>query len=105
MRTEMLDALGYDVATCRGPGPGEVCPLLSDGDCRVARDADAIFSSLPICDGVAIANAAARAYPDVAVIVEAPRAHAASFPTADRIVRFPARESEIRAALAAVLPD
>jgi hypothetical protein len=58
-----LAAAGYEVATCRGPTPYDVCPLLLHGSCATASAAHAI-----VCEvGGGIADALTDAYPQVQV--------------------------------------
>jgi hypothetical protein len=70
-----LEAAGYEVVACRGPGPGERCPLLHDGHCATASAADVIVSDLPWTDGAAIERALSDRYPGTPVIAgELPQA-------------------------------
>jgi hypothetical protein len=65
-----LEAAGYEVVTCRGPGPDERCPLLHDGHCATASAADVIVSDLPWTDGAAIERGLRDRYPAAVVIAE-----------------------------------
>jgi hypothetical protein len=64
-----LEAAGYEVAACRGPGPGERCPLLQRGNCATASAADVIVSDLPWLEGGAIERELQVRYPATPVIV------------------------------------
>jgi hypothetical protein len=45
-----LEAAGFDVTTCGGPAaqPGGACPLVTDGYCYDAANADVIVDGLPL---------------------------------------------------------
>ncbi len=48
-RVERLRSAGYEVRQCTGPlqRSGRTCPLVTDGRCRLAEEADLIVSVLP----------------------------------------------------------
>ncbi len=49
-RVAALRAAGYQVRQCSGPGQGRACPLVEEGRCRLAEDADRIVTLLPADD-------------------------------------------------------
>ena len=58
IRPKLVEA-GFEVATCRGPGPYDICPLLLHGHCATASAADEI-----VCEvGGGIAELLTEAYP------------------------------------------
>jgi GNAT superfamily N-acetyltransferase len=63
-RVAALRADGNDVRQCTGPAP--TCPLVEDGRCRLAEDADRIVTLLPgdDADCVAVTEAHRRLWPD-----------------------------------------
>lgn len=97
---EGLEAAGYAVATCRGPTPGERCPLLLKGACATAARADLIVSALDeSAGGRAIVSRLVATYPDTPVVVEAPRPKAALYGMAEQIVAAPLAMPELVDAL------
>jgi hypothetical protein len=44
----MLERLGHAVIECSGPAPGELCPLLRDGDCDLFEQAYGIVFELDL---------------------------------------------------------
>lgn len=63
-----LEAAGYEVVTCRGPGPEERCPLLEFGSCPTASAAGVIVSDLPWIEGGAIERRLRERYPQAPLI-------------------------------------
>jgi GNAT superfamily N-acetyltransferase len=64
-RVAALRAAGNDVRQCTGPYQGRTCPLVEDGRCRLAEDADRIVTMLPgdDADCVAVTEAHRRLWP------------------------------------------
>ena len=62
-RVAALRAAGNEVRQCAGPAPGQPCPLVADGRCRLAEEADQIMPLLPGDD------------PDCAAVTTAHRRH------------------------------
>jgi hypothetical protein len=65
----LLQAAGFDVAYCPGPGdsPGD-CPLVSGRQCDLLAGADAVLHGLD--PGLGIAAAIRRRHPRIAVVVK-----------------------------------
>ena len=59
-RVAALRAAGNDVRQCAGPGQGRACPLVEDGRCRLAEEADRIVTLLPDDDDCAAVTEAHR---------------------------------------------
>lgn len=98
---EGLEAAGYAVATCRGPSIEAQCPLLVQGGCTAAAEADLIVSALNESVGApAVVARLAAAYPDTPVIVEAPRPKAALYGVGAKIVEAPLELPSLIAVLA-----
>lgn len=64
-RVAALRAAGNDVRQCSGPDRGRACPLVEQGRCRLAEDADRIVTLLPgdDADCIAVAEAHRRRWP------------------------------------------
>ncbi len=64
-RVAALRADGNEVRQCAGPDHGRPCPLVKDGRCRLAEDADRIITLLPgdDADCVAVTEAHRRLWP------------------------------------------
>lgn len=66
-RFDALQARGHEVRLCQGPDPQSrrPCPLVTNGRCRLAEDADAIVTLLPDGDPgcLAVAEAHRRLWP------------------------------------------
>ena len=63
-RVAALRADGNDVRQCTGPGQGRTCPLVEDGRCRLAEEADRIVTLLPDdADCAAVTEAHRRLWP------------------------------------------
>jgi hypothetical protein len=65
-----LEAAGYEVVACRGPGPRERCPLLRDGHCATASAAHVIVSDLPWIEGGQIERRLRERYPSATVLAD-----------------------------------
>ena len=39
----LFEEAGLEVALCRGPSPSEPCPLITEGHCRLAEEADVVL--------------------------------------------------------------
>jgi len=67
-RVAALRAAGGEVRQCGGPDPrsGRACPLVAEGRCRLAEDADRIVTLLPgdDADCAAVTEAHQRLWPD-----------------------------------------
>jgi hypothetical protein len=65
----LLQAAGFDVAYCSGPGdhPGD-CPLVRGQSCRLLAGADAVLHGLD--PGLGIAGAIRRRHPGIAVVAK-----------------------------------
>ncbi|MGO9193955.1 MAG: N-acetyltransferase family protein [Streptosporangiaceae bacterium] len=59
-RVAALRADGNDVRQCTGPDRGRACPLVEDGRCRLAEEADRIVTLLPDDDDCAAVTEAHR---------------------------------------------
>jgi GNAT superfamily N-acetyltransferase len=59
-RVAALRAAGHDVRQCAGPGPERAFPLVEEGRCRLAEDADRIVTLLPGDDADCAAVTAAH---------------------------------------------
>ena len=63
-RVAALRADGNDVRQCAGPAQGRTCPLVEDGRCRLAEQADRIVTLLPDdADCAAVTEAHRRLWP------------------------------------------
>jgi len=66
----LFEEAGLDVALCQGPGPSDPCPLVEEGCCRLADEADVVLigpGMAPCCAEVAAAHQQTR--PDRPVVV------------------------------------
>jgi hypothetical protein len=69
---EALREAGYDVAVCKGPSEeAGACPLLAEGRCALADEADLVVTTPSLQDGRRIV--AALAERPAALVVEGPR--------------------------------
>jgi hypothetical protein len=39
----LFEEAGLEVALCQGPGPSDPCPLMAEGRCRLAEEADVVL--------------------------------------------------------------
>jgi GNAT superfamily N-acetyltransferase len=64
-RVAALLAAGHEVRQCSGPAQGRACPLVEEGRCRLAEEADRIVTLLPADDAdcAAVAEAHRRRWP------------------------------------------
>ena len=71
----LLERQGYDVAVCGGPEALGGCPLVEEGCCPLAQDADVVFTSLRLSrpGNRQVVEAVAARWPDRPLIVEATR--------------------------------
>ncbi|HEX9681738.1 MAG TPA: hypothetical protein VGA13_01530 [Acidimicrobiales bacterium] len=108
--SELLKRDGYDVVTCAGPDdlPRGVCPLVRDGHCDLAENADVIVHNLRqrLLGNRQVLDALREHVPDTPVIVEATQPEMRDDP--DRfagtiVVRFPVSSSSLRSAVAGAL--
>jgi DNA-binding NtrC family response regulator len=107
----LLLSEGYDIATCSGPrGRRARCPLVTEGECAQAQEADVILYSLRINDPdcLDVLRTLRLAVPDTPVVVEIPQPQIAAY-AADlvgcHILPLPYTRDSVRAAIGAALSD
>ena len=75
--TSFMETKGYDVSVCGGPEmlPRQRCPLVHDGFCPTAEQADVIVTSLPLDDprNAEVLRSYRTTYPDTPIVVEIPK--------------------------------
>jgi hypothetical protein len=84
-RVRDLEAAGFLVDTCPGPSawPDKRCPLITDGRCEQAEQADVILAALPM-DAIKV-YIALRTHYDVPVVLSLSDAERSRFPVLDQI--------------------
>ena len=107
----LLLAEGFDIATCSGPsGRRARCPLVTDGECAQAQEADVILYSLRINDPdcLDVLRTLRLAVPDTPIVVEIPQPQIATY-AADlagcHILPFPYTRDSVSAAIGAALAE
>ncbi len=78
-----LSQAGFDVTYCAGPAslPGGMCPAVDGTGCSLLDDADIVVHDLELSDPSSreVLHQLRRSYPEVDVVVEAPRDVAATY--------------------------
>ena len=99
---------GHQMRWCPGPSYTQehTCPLVTDGRCPLAADADVIVCSPDPPGGPwpAVIQAHARTHPHIPVLVSAPPAvlaHLRALPRGQRLLRYPLTGSALLGALQA----
>ena len=111
-RLRVLERAGYHVSWCPGPDghPTRRCPLVTEGSCPLADDADVVVTALRLHHDSTreVLGALARAKPELPVVVEAtaPSAKRWAAAVGDRpVVYAPTSSTELVAAVGEALRE